>query len=139
MTNQTQSTTQGQTTQTTQPTGTIDITATVSNLQDSFITWGVAYVFGLEIAIPGMQWVADPIISTLDKAAVKAILTFISKSVIMEGFFINTAIRKASQAEDYISAINVKKSLPTTATDQEYANAESKEMLAFRNFVMVTN
>ncbi len=120
-------------------TGTVDITNVVESMRSSFVTWAVAYVYGAEIAIPGMEWVALPVISDIDKEMIKVILDLLTKSVIMEAFFINTAVRKASQAADYIDTINAKKNLPTTATQEEYENAEKAEMAAFRNFVMVTN
>lgn len=120
-------------------TGTIDITNVVENLRQSFVNWGVAYVYGLEVAMPGLEWVALPVISELDKTAIQAILDLISKSVIMEAFFINTTIRKASQAQDYVSAVDAKNSLPPTATKDEYEAAEKAEMSAFRNFVLITN
>lgn len=120
-------------------TGTIDITNVVEKLRQSFVNWGVAYVYGLEVAMPGLEWVALPVISELDKTAIQAILDLISKSVIMEAFFINTTIRKASQAQDYVSAVDAKNSLPPTATKDEYEAAEKAEMSAFRNFVLITN
>lgn len=89
--------------------------------------------------MPGLEWVALPVISELDKTAIQAILDLISKSVIMEAFFINTTIRKASQAQDYVSAVDAKNSLPPTATKDEYEAAEKAEMSAFRNFVLITN
>lgn len=121
------------------PTGTVDITNVVENLRSSFVTWGVAYVYGIEIATPGLEWVALPVIAELDRAAVKAILDAITKSVVMEAFFLNTAIRKASQAADYVDTVNAKKALAENGSEAEYEAAEKAEMLAFRNFVMVTN
>lgn len=123
----------------TETTGTIDITATVDNLKSTFVTWAVAYIYGLEIAVPGLEWVATPIISQLDQAALKAILNMLVGSVVMEAFFLNTAIRKASQAQDYVDAITAKNALPPTATQTEYAHAEAAEILAFRNFVTLGN
>lgn len=121
------------------PTGTIDITDIVDNLKSTFVTWAVGYIYGQEIAVPGLEWVALPIISDLDQAALKAILNFLVESVVMEAFFLNTAIRKASQAQDYVDAITFKKSLPPTASQEIYAKAEAAECLAFRNFVMLSN
>lgn len=119
--------------------GTIDITNIVEALRSSFVTWATAYIFGLEIATPGLEWMALPVISTLDQAVVKEILTLLTKAAVMEAFFMNTAIRKASQAQDYIDAVNAKINLPSTATFEEFTNAEKAEMDAFRNFVRVTN
>lgn len=122
-----------------QPTGTIDITSTVEAMRQSWVSWAVAFIFAEEVAIPGMEWVALPIVADIDKEVLKLILDALSKAAVMEAFFINTAIRKASQAADYVAAIDAKKKLPVNATEEEYKNAEKAEMLAFRNFVMVSN
>lgn len=124
---------------TSQPTGTIDITNVVSSLQSTFVSWAVAYVYGLEIAVPGLEWVALPVISELDEAALKALFNMLAGSAIMVAFFLNTAIRKASQAQDYVDAITTKNNLPPNTSQDDYAKAEQAEMLAFRNFVMLTN
>lgn len=117
---------------------TIDVTDVVEKLRTSFVTWATAYVYGLEIAVPGLEWVALPIISDLDRAAIEALLNLLSSSVIMEAFFLNTALRKAGQAQDYLAALAAKSALPATATREEFENAEKAEMAAFRSFVMVT-
>jgi hypothetical protein len=120
-------------------TGTIDITNLTDNLKSTFIDWAVAFVYGEEIAVPGLEWVALPIISELDKAALREVITLVCNSLVMQAFFVNTAIRKASQAQDYVDAFNYKKSLNPGVSDEEYKLAEQKEISAFRNFVMVTN
>lgn len=121
------------------PTGTIDITNFVENLRQTWVTWAVAFLYGEEIAIPGMAWVALPVISTIDKDILKLILDFLSKDAVMAAFFVNTAIRKASQAADYVDAINAKKALPSGSTDDQYKNAEIAELAAFRDFVLLSN
>lgn len=118
--------------------GTIDITNVVSALQKSFVDWAVAYIFGLEVAIPGLSWVALPVISSLDQAVIRAVLNLLSTSAVMQAFFINTAIKKASEAQDYISAVEFKNSLPPTATSEEIEDAEKKEMALFRSFVTLS-
>lgn len=125
--------------ETTPPSGTIDITNVVENLRQVWVSWAVAYVFGLEAAIPGMAWIALPVISDVDKELLKIVFDFVSKSAEMQVFFMNTAIRKASQAKDFTDAVKAKNSLPPTASPQEFADAEKAQILAFRNFVMVTN
>ncbi len=119
--------------------GTVDITDVVEAMRSAFVTWGTAYIFGLEIAIPGMGWLALPIIGDLDRALVRALLNLLSKSVVLEAFFLNTAIRKNSQANDFINAVNLKNNLPATATEAEYAYAESLQIAAFRDFVLLSN
>lgn len=86
-----------------------------------------------------MEWVALPVISDVDKEVLKLILDALSKSAVMGGFFVNTAIRKASQAADFVDAINAKDALPAGASADQVAAAEQNQMVAFRNFVMVTN
>lgn len=120
------------------PKDTIDITNVVESLRKSFVEWGVAYVFGLQVALPGMGWLALPIISDLDRAIIRAILNALSLSAVMEAFFLSTAIRKASQAQDYISAVDSKNALPPTATNKEIKDAEEKEMVAFRHLVILS-
>ncbi len=86
-----------------------------------------------------MSWVALPVISEIDRAVLKLIFDAFSKAAVMEAFFMNTAIRKASQAQDYVDAIDARKALPAGSTMEDYKIAEQKEMLAFRNFCMVSN
>jgi hypothetical protein len=121
------------------PTGTIDITNVVESLRTAWVSWAVAYVFGLEVAIPGMAWVALPVISNIDRELLKLAFDFVSKSAEMQVFFLNTAVRKASQAKDFTDTVAKKNALPPSATDQEYADAEKAEILAFRNFVSLSN
>lgn len=118
---------------------TIDITDLVEKTRSTFVDWAVLYVYGLEIAIPGMEWVALPILREIDQAIIRAVIDALSKSVVMMSFFMNTAIRKASQAKDYVDAVNAKNNLPPTASAEEYKKAEQNEIVLFRNFVMVTN
>lgn len=119
------------------PTDTIDITNLVTSLKTTFINWAVAYIYGLEVAAE--PWVGLPIISSIDRMIVKALITYLVNSAIMEAFFLNTAVRKASQAQDYVDAIAAKAALPPTTSQANYQLAEQAEMTAFRNFVMVTN
>lgn len=117
----------------------IDITDLVEKARSSFVTWGVAYIFGAEVAIPGLEWVADPIISTIDKELIRIVLNAISSSIVMEAFFLNTVVKKASQAQDYVDAVNAKLNLPPSATEAEVLKAEQNEVAAFRNFVVLTS
>ena len=123
----------------TPPTGTVDITTTVNSLVSSFETWANNFLFGELILIPWMTWAALPVLSTLVKAAIGWGVNLLVGSAVLEAFFLNTAIRKASQAQDYIDAVTLKNSLPATATQEEYQNAENAEMVAFRNFVLLSN
>ena len=123
-----------------QPTGTVDITATVENLRQAWVTWAVAFLYGEELTIPGLQEVvALPLVSDIDREVLRVILNALSNDMVMLGFFMNTAIRKASQAADFNNAVAAKNALPPTASTQEVLNAEQAKSLAFRNFVMLSN
>jgi hypothetical protein len=117
--------------------GTIDITNLVETVKTTFINWASKLIVTTASGyFPPLAW---PVISTLFNYFVTKIVTVIANAAEMQAFFMNTAIRKASQAQDYINAVNAKASLPPTASDEEYEKAEQAEMAAFRNFVMVTN
>lgn len=119
------------------PTGTIDITNLVATVQSTFINWATKLVVATATGyFPPLGW---PVISSLFNFLVNKVVTVIANAVEMQAFFLNTAIRKASQAQDYINAVDAKASLPPTASDADYEKAEQNEMAAFRNFVMVTN
>lgn len=119
--------------------GTIDITNVVESLRQAWVSWAVAFAYGAEIAIPGMAWVAAPVISDIDREALKLIFDALSKAEVQMAFFLNTAVRKASQAQDFVAAVGAKNSLPSIASDAEFAAAEHAQMVEFRNFVTVTN
>lgn len=120
-------------------TGTIDITNVVTNMQSTFITLGSKYLMSLALAVPGvgpiLAWFGNALLAPF----INWVLTKLTEWTVMQAFFMNTAIRKASQAIDYNDSVKYKLSLPPTATDEEYANAEAAEMHSFYNFVMVTN
>lgn len=117
----------------------IDLTDLVEKTRSAFVDWAVGFIFAEEIAIPGMEWVALPVISDIDRAIIKAVVDALSKAVVMQAFFLNTAIRKADQAQDFADAANALENLPKDASDATYKAAEAQRALAFRNFVMVTN
>lgn len=119
------------------PTGTIDITNLVDVMKSTWIQWATSYVVALAVAaFAPLGW---PILGPIFSFIVGKIVAIIANAIEMESFFINTAVRKASQAVDYINAVNAKNDLPSTATDAEYQAAEQAEMSAFRNFVLITN
>lgn len=119
--------------------GTLDITDLVETMRSSFVAWAVTYALTAVVAVPGFQWVGLPVVNLFFKAIVRWIANILTKSAVMEAFFLNTAIRKGAQAKDYIEAVKAKNNLPTTASDDEYEKAERAEILAFNNFVRVTN
>lgn len=119
--------------------GTIDITNIVSAMKDTFVLSGKDYILALALAVPGIGPVAAWFIKVFLGPFISWALRKLSDWAVMQAFFMNTAIRKASQAIDYETAVNAKNNLPPTATDAEYERAERAEILAFNNFVRVTN
>jgi len=108
-------------------------------MESTFVTWATGAAFTALAAVPGMFWITAPIISTFIQWVFSSIIGWVARQAVMQAFFLDTAIRKASQAGDYQDAVNAADNLPTTATDKEYADAEQAEILAFRNFVLLTN
>lgn len=108
-------------------------------MRGTFVTWATTIVFAAAIAVPGLGWLAFPVVAPFVKAMINWGANVISKAAVMEAFFLNTSIRKAAQAQDYIDAVTAKNLLPETATFEEYYNAEKAEMLAFSDFVRLTN
>ncbi len=127
------------TTPTTANPGTVDITNLVTGLQTSWVAWATLYLTGLAGSTIYTAWLNWPVISIIFTFLVKLGVTALANALEMQGFFLNTAIRKASQAQDFISALNAKDLLPSTATDEEYENAEKAQMVAFRKLVIVTD
>lgn len=97
------------------------------------------YLIGLALAIPGLGPFVYWLIKTFAGTVLDWILNALTKWEVMQAFFLNTAIRKASQAQDYVDMVNKKNSLPENATDAEYEKAEAAEIAAFTAFVSVTN
>jgi hypothetical protein len=116
----------------------IDVTDLVEKARSTFVDWGVAYLFAEEVAVPGLEWVALPIIAELDKAAIRLILDGLSRSAVMQAFFLNTALRKATQANDYLDAVRAKEALADDVADADYERAERAEIKAFAEFVAIT-
>ena len=116
----------------------IDITDLVTNLKKTWIASATQLVFTGAVSVPWLSWLGLPVISNLFKFIIEKIVTAIADALEMQAFFLNTALKKAGQAQDYINAVNFKNSLPPTATNEEYKYAEKLEMEAFRDFVMVS-
>lgn len=120
------------------PPGSVDITELVEKIRLAWVDWGVHSAVTAATAIPGIGWFGLLLMKTIGESIVRAILDFISRKAEMLAFFVNTAIRKASQAKDFVSAVDAKYSLPKTATKEEFARAEQNQMSAFAQFVVVT-
>lgn len=118
--------------------GVVDITDLVERLRQSFVSWGTKFVIISAASVPWLAFLSLPVIRELFEFILTQIIDALSKGLEMEAFFFNTAIRKASQARDFIEAVEAKNALPPTASKEEYESAEKRQMAAFRNFVIVT-
>lgn len=123
------------------PQGTVDITNLADSLKSAFVTFNTNLVMTAIAAIPyGIGAILSlPVIRTFVSLAVQFIVSAIANSIEMMGFFLNTAIRKASQAQDFVSAVDAKNKLPPNASEAQYEIAEQAQMAAFSNFVRVSN
>lgn len=119
--------------------GTIDITDLVEAMRATFVDWADTYLWGLIVALPGVGWVAAPICKAVFGYILKWILTKLSKSAVMLAMFMNTAMRKASQAHTFAQAVDFLNNLPTTASDEDYEKAEQNKIAAFERFVPVSS
>lgn len=117
----------------------IDITNLAESLRTSFVSWASAYLFTQTIVTPGLTWLGLPIVNTVFKFILNGILNILTKSAVMEAFFLNTSIRKASQAQDYVDAVTAKNNLPQNVSDEDYEKAEQNEIAAFNSFVVLGN
>jgi hypothetical protein len=116
---------------------TVDITDLVDTMRESFVKWGEEYAVNAAILSPGFGWLALPVVNLFFRGIVKWVLNIVAKSLIMEAFFLNTSVRKASQASDYVNAVNKRKLIKYG--DASYEKAEQDEIKAFNNFVRVTS
>lgn len=120
--------------------GTIDITSTVQDMQDTFIKWADDFVYAQLTAVTSLaSVVAIPIVKFFLGWFINWLITKLAGSTVMIAFFGNTAIRKASQAVDYTTAKAAVKNASPNLSDADYEALEDAEILAFNNFVMVTN
>lgn len=117
----------------------LDVTELANAFQSSFVTAGTDFIYAELLLIPGMQWLSLPIISPLVQAAIHFCLNLLVGWAVMEAFFLETALKKANQAETYLNAVGAKNALPPTASDAEYEKAEQSEMAAFRSLVLVSD
>lgn len=117
----------------------IDITALSESLRKSFVSWASDYVFIQASTTPGLSWIVLPVIRPLVQFMITQVLNILTVSAVMEAFFLNTSIRKSSQANDYVAAVEAKNNLPTNVSDSDYENAEQNEINAFNSFVTLGN
>ena len=115
----------------------VDVTATVQALGDSFISWGTKYILTNLISVPAFSWLGLPIIKSLAEAAIRGVLIVLVRSVVMEAFFMSTAVRTNLKTSLYLAAVNKKRALTGAASEQEYLNAERIEIDYFRELVVL--
>lgn len=109
----------------------IDITDLVETMRSTFVTWSVNSIYASAIAYPGLQWLALPIVNYLFRGLLKIVVDLVSKQAALQLFFMNTAMRKASQATDYVKAVRARQA----AKPEDYERAELYEIAAFNAFV----
>lgn len=119
--------------------GTIDLTDIAEKMKATFVIAGKEFLLAQALAIPGLGPFAAWAIRNLAASAIEWVLVKLSNWTYMQAFFINTAIRKASQARDYVAAVDAKDALPADATDEEFENAERLELESFDRLVRVSN
>lgn len=117
----------------------IDITDLVEKARSTFVIAAKEFIMAQALAIPGLGAFVYWLIRNFLGPILDWALTSLSNWDVMQAFFMNTALRKASEAGDYVKTVNLKDSLPDTATDEEYERAEQNEISAFNAFVRVTN
>lgn len=120
------------------PTYDIDITNLVTNMQSTFVTVTSNLAFTAITGVPGLSWLRLPILSSILKSSLSWVLGALANDIMLSAFFLNTAITKASQAQSYVDAVNIKNNLPPDATEADYAKAEQNEIASFNNFVILT-
>jgi hypothetical protein len=119
--------------------GTVDLTNLVESVRASFVSFAVEFVTQAAASIPYLQWLMLPVIFQAFQASLRWAIDTLSRAAEMRAFFLATALRKRGQAKDFIRAVEAMRALPKTASKEDYANAEKKRMVAFRNFVLLTN
>lgn len=120
---------------------TIDITDLAEKIRQTTVDFEVGLAMGYLIAPPpaGLGFtflVAFPPAKAVVEFVVRQLCEFLSKGAYRMAFNFNTAVRKASEAHDYVAAVNRKESLPEGCSDEEYAAAEAEEIAEFHRLAM---
>ena len=121
--------------------GTIDITDAADKLEQTFETGASNFLESEMLILPppvNLIYAFPPVKFIVDKI-IEFLMSKLGKWIEMRAFFMNTAARKASQANDYLSAVNYKLSLPPTVSEEDYRKAEENEMVAFSRFIKFVN
>ena len=119
--------------------GIIDITEFAEALRSTWVMGMQKFITTLLTGIPWLGWLAAPLIDSVFGWAITWVLNKMSYSALQYSYFINTAHRKSSQADEFIEAVEEMNNLPEIATEEDYARAEQKRIDAFERFVPLTN
>lgn len=117
---------------------TIDLTPVVDSLKEGFVLASEAHIIAIAMATPGVGPFASWIIQNLLRHFIRWSLERLADSIGMQAFFLNTAIRKSRQAEDYVKAVEAINALPDNVSDVTYREAELAKIGAFHNFVRIS-
>ncbi len=115
--------------------GVIDITEFIELLRSTFVLAATSFIKAYITTTPFAWLTTLPIISTLFSKALNWIMNTLSTAAFMQTFFLNTAIRKNGQANDFINAIKLKDELPKDVSDEVYARYERNQIIAFNSLV----
>jgi len=118
--------------------GDIDITDLVNAIASAAVKVEVDLLFQASTSLWFTAWLKLPVISDIYKTLLTWLFTWISTQEVNLAFYENTAIRKASQGNDFMNAHNFLKALPPNVTEEAYAKAEQAEIAAFNSFVRAT-
>lgn len=119
--------------------GTIDITDAVEKMRSTFVLAANEFLFSWIAAIPGFGWILYPVIKPLTQTVLKKILEALSNWVVMQAFFFNTALRKSSQAADFVRAVVARENLPEDVSDEEFEKAQLAEIEAFNRLTRLSS
>jgi hypothetical protein len=117
----------------------VDVTDLVEKTRSSFVTWGVDFLMTAMVAVPYLGPISKlPIISSIFKMALTFALSKMSESAVMGAFFMNTVLRKATDAGAFVQAADALANLPKDVSDADYAKAEQAQISAFNDFVTLS-
>lgn len=116
----------------------IDLTPVVEQLKRTFILAAQEYIVTLALAVPGIGPVASWFVKVLLSPLLRWALTKLADWSAMQAFFLNTAIRKADQAHEWVKTIDELRALPDTVDEITYEEAERAQIASFHDFVRVT-
>jgi len=116
--------------------GVVDITELTQMIKSAWISANVTALVAAIGAVPGLGWLTvTPFFSNAITWLVEWAISKMADFVYNQAFFLATSIRKAGQAQDFISAVHKLNSLPEDISDEEYEKYERIRMAEFNNLV----